>query len=252
MRVIIIEDEKLAADYLEQTLLVVEKEIEIIGKLTSVRDSIKWLQENTSDLIFMDINLSDGMCFKIFDELTIKTPIIFTTAYDQYAIKAFKLNSIDYLLKPIDKKELISSISKYKELFKSAESTSVNFTDLINAINKEKQEYQDRFVIYAGQKIKVVKTIDVAYFYSIVGDTFLCTKNKENLSLDYSLDKLETLLDPSRFYRINRQFIINFDAIRNMYVHTKSRIKLELEPASSEETIVSINRSADFKRWLGK
>lgn len=252
MRVVIIEDEKLAADYLEKTLLSIEKDIEVIAKIPSVRESVIWLQENEADLIFLDINLSDGMCFKIFDQVTVKTPIIFTTAYDQYAIKAFKLNSIDYLLKPIDKQELTLSLSKFKELYKAAEKSSVNFTDLINALNSTKQNYQDRFVIYAGQKIKVVKTTDIAYFYSIDGDTFLCSNSKENYSLEYSLDKLETMLDPAQYFRINRQFFVNLDAIKNMYIHTKSRIKLELNPPYSEEIVVSLNRCSDFRKWLGK
>lgn len=252
MRVVIIEDEDLAAKYLEKMLLDIEKDIEVIAKIASIRESAKWLQENAADLIFLDINLSDGMCFKIFDHVTVKTPIIFTTAYDQYAIKAFKLNSVDYLLKPIDKHELALSLAKFKELHKTAEKSSLNFTDLINALNSNKLNYQDRFVIYTRQKIKVVKTIDIAYFYSIDGDTFLCSSAKENYSLDYSLDKLETMLDPSQYFRINRQFIVNLDAIKNMFIHTKSRIKLELNPPFSDETVVSINRCADFRKWLGK
>ena len=249
MNVLIIEDEKLAANNLEKMLHQIDKNINVQCKIDSIEESVKWLNNNTVDLIFLDIHLADGLCFKIFEQIKIKTPIIFTTAYDQYAIKAFKVNSIDYLLKPIEIQELEQSLEKFKELNQAQKTKSIDFERLINFYNK-KIEYQQRFIVRYAQKIKSIKTDDIVYFYVNNENVFLCTKDNSNYSVDYSLDKLGNILNPKDFFRINRQFIVNISSIENMYSLSKSRIKIELKPKPDFETIVSYNRMSDFRKWL--
>lgn len=249
MNVLIIEDEKIAADNLEKILKSIDHDIHVLDKLESIRDSVAWLNQSSVDLIFLDIHLSDGLSFKIFDQVEINIPIIFTTAYDQYAIKAFKLNSVDYLLKPIDKEELVKSLEKYKTLHQKKEVTSVDYQALLNAISGKK-EYQKRFMVYAGSKLKSIKTEEIAYFYSVEKGTYLCTFSNVSYSLSFSLDRVEEMVDPDKFFRINRRFHIHIDAIDNIYTLSKSRIKVELKPKSDEETLVSFNKTHEFRNWL--
>ncbi len=251
MNVIIIEDEKLAAQNLEKLLLDMDKSIQIQAKIGTVREAVGWLIQNKTDLIFLDIQLSDGISFKIFEKVEVKTPIIFTTAYDHYAIKAFDVNSIAYLLKPIKQKELERSLKKFKEnIFEKAQ--TIDYSMLLNLISNKLPEYQKRFIINAGQKIKTIAVEDIAYFYVIEKSVFLCTHQNERFALEYSLDNLETILDPTVFFRINRQHIIHISAIANMYNLSNRSIKIELKPPSEQETIVSILRLSDFKKWLNR
>jgi len=250
-KVLIIEDEKPAADYLEYQLKQLDPEIEVLAKLATVRESVEWLSLEKSDLVFMDIHLADGNCFSIFDQVEVKTPVIFTTAYDQYAIKAFKVNSIDYLLKPIDENDLRKSLEKFHQLRASSSPDIAAITAVIRDMAK-KPDYQQRFMVYAGEKIRAVRAMEIAYFYISEKEVFLCTFDGRNYGLDYSLDKIEGLIDPDLFFRINRKFIINFDAIENMYNLSGSRIKVILKPASNEETIVSFHRISAFKKWLNR
>ena len=249
MKVLIIEDEKIAANNLEKMLYEIDKSIHVQRKIDSIEESVNWINNNTADLIFLDIHLADGLCFKIFEQVKVKTPVIFTTAYDQYAIRAFKVNSIDYLLKPIEIQQLEQSLNKFKELDELHNEKSTDFEALINFFNK-KINYQERFIVRYAQKIKTIKTDEIAYFFVSSQNTFLCTKSNNNYPLDYSLDKLENIVDPKDFFRVNRQFIINISSIENMYSLSKSRIKLELKPEPNSEIIVSYNRAGDFKRWL--
>ncbi len=250
IRILIIEDEKIAADHLEKMLMSIDSTFQILKKIESVRDAVNWIQNNLVDLIFLDIQLSDGISFSIFDQIDVKTPIIFTTAYDQYAIKAFKTNSIDYLLKPIDKLELEQSIKKFKEI-KYDPKNNINIGEIINQL-KSPVEYQTRFLIYAGQKIKTIKTSDIAYLYVSDKGVFVCTKDDKHYNIDYTLEKLEELLDPMNFFRINRQFIIHIDSIENMFPYSKSRIKIELRPSTDMEVIVSFSNAHAFKKWLNR
>jgi len=249
MKVLIIEDEKIAANNLEKMLHQVDKNIHVQRKIDSIEESVNWLSGNTADLIFLDIHLADGLCFKIFEQIKINTPVIFTTAYDKYALSAFKVNSIDYLLKPVELQQLEQSLNKFKELSQLHNGKSIDFDALISYFNK-KITYQERFIVRYAQKIKSIKTNDIAYFYINAENTFLCTKSNNNYPLDYSLDKLEIIIDPKDFFRINRQYIVNISSIENMYSLSKSRIKLELKPKPDREVIVSFNRAVDFKRWL--
>lgn len=249
MKVLIIEDENFAAEKLEMMLKEIDPTIEIIAKLGSIKESVKWLLQNSADLLFLDIQLSDGISFSIFDQVAVNTPVIFTTAYDQYAIKAFQLNSISYLLKPIRKSDLADSFQKFRNL-KSA--FSIDFDALLSQIQGKQPDFKKRFLIQIGEKIRKVEASEIAYFYAMEKGCFLRTFPGNNYPSEYTLDKLETLLDPARFFRINRKYLVNMDAISNMLAWSRGRVKLELKPKTDEEfdTIVSIDRSSDFKKWL--
>jgi two-component system, LytTR family, response regulator LytT len=249
MRIIIIEDELKIAHYLQDLLLEIEPQISVLAKLATVAESVSWLKAHTCDLIFMDINLGKELAFKIFEQVEVKTPVIFTTAYDQYALQAFKVNSLDYLLKPIDKQALNQSLQKYK-LWQ--EPASLNLNNLLAAFQKPTQEYQKRFMATSGEKIVSVKTEEIAYFAGHQRYVFLVNFKNEQYLVDFTLEKLEELLNPYQFFRINRQFIVNFEAIKNMYAYLRGRIKLELNPPSKEDTVVSIERATAFKQWLNR
>jgi len=249
MRVLIVEDETIAADKLERMLNDVDPSIEVAGKTGSIKESVRWLLENQVDLIFLDIQLSDGISFKIFEQIPVNTPVIFTTAYDQYAIKAFQLNSISYLLKPVRKSDLEESLHKFRQL-RSA--FSIDFDALLSQLQGKDPEFKKRFLIQIGEKIRKIEVADVAYFYVLEKAVYLKTREGQSYPVEYPLDKLENLIDPSRFFRINRKYLVSMDSIANMVAFSRGRVKLELKPDASEEfdTIVSIERSPDFKKWL--
>jgi len=249
MKVLIIEDEEFAAEKLEQMLLQINPSIDVLAKLGSIAESVKWLMNHTADLIYLDIQLSDGISFSIFEQVTINTPVIFTTAYDQYAIKAFQLNSISYLLKPIRKSELADSLQKYESL-KSA--FSIDFENLLATIQGREPGYKKRFLIQLGEKIRKVELSEVAYFFVLEKAVYLRTFKGKSYPVDYTLDKLESLINPEKFFRINRKYIVSTDSIFDMVAYSRSRVKLELTPKADGEadTIVSIDRSPDFKKWL--
>jgi DNA-binding LytR/AlgR family response regulator len=251
MKAVIVEDEKLAAERLEGLIKEIDPSWEIIARLASVEQSIKWLKNNTADLIFLDIQLEDGLSFSIFDKIKIDTPIIFTTAYDQYAIRAFKLNSIDYLLKPIKKSELIESLQKFNN-FKTP--YLMDYKEIFESILKKEISYKKRFLIQYGQKIKRVDANEIAYFYAMEKNVFLMTFQKNTYPIDYTLDKLIQIIDPDKYFRINRKLIVNINSIKTMIPYSRSRIKLVLEPAEAKEieALVSVERSSDFKKWMDK
>ena len=251
MTTVIIEDEKLAQERLEDLIKQIDPSIEVAAKITSVEASVKWLKKNKPDLIFLDIQLEDGLSFKIFDKMTIDVPVIFTTAYDQYAIKAFKLNSIDYLLKPIRKTELEEALNKYKNI---KTSYLRDFEDIFKSIVNKEVSYKKRFLIQYGQKIKKVEIEEIAYFYAMEKNVFMTTFEGSNYPVNYSLDKLADVIDPEKYFRINRKMIINFDAIKNMIPYSRSRIKIELNPSDPKkvEALVSVERVSSFKEWLDK
>jgi two-component system, LytTR family, response regulator LytT len=251
MKVLIIEDEILAADKLEQMLLEVNPSIKILAKLDSINESAKWLSQNTADLIFLDIQLSDGISFSIFEQVDINTPIIFTTAFDQYAIKAFKLNSISYLLKPIRKIDLAESLNKF-HLLKSA--FTIDFESLRDQILGRETDFKKRFLIQIGDKMKKIEVSEIAYFFVLEKGIYIKTFGGNSYPVEYPLDKLESLVDPSVFFRINRKYLINVNSISRMLAYSRARVKIELEPKADDEfdSVVSIDRSADFKKWLDK
>jgi DNA-binding LytR/AlgR family response regulator len=220
-----------------------------LDKLGSIKESTKWLFGNSADLIFLDIQLSDGISFSIFEQVSINTPVIFTTAYDEYAIKAFQLNSISYLLKPIRKNDLAESLQKYRSL-KSA--LSIDFDLLLANIQGRDPDYKKRFLIQIGEKIRKIEVSEIAYFYVLDKGVYMRTFQGNSYSIEYTLDKLETILNPSSFFRINRKYLVNMDSITNMVAYSRGRVKLDLKPNVDDEleTVVSIDRSTEFKKWL--
>jgi len=250
MKVVIIEDEHLAALNLSRMLQEIDPGITIMDSLDSVKKSVEWLQNNSPELIFMDIHLSDGSSFTIFERVDIHVPVIFTTAYDQYAIKAFKFNSVDYLLKPIDKEELQQAIDKYKRYTYSHEKDGLNFKGLIEQLKGK--DYKQRFVINIANKIKTVSVDDIAYYFVNEKNNFFATAGGKHYPLEYSLDKLEKMVDPSFFFRVSRQFMVNIKAIKEVQVYSKSRLRLILDPPFQEEVFVSFNKSPEFRKWLDR
>lgn len=251
MNVVIIEDETHAAEKLERQLKELDHNINVIAKIESVRNSVSWLKENKPDLIFLDIHLSDGLCFRIFDEVEIKTPIIFTTAYDQYAIQAFKVNSVDYLLKPINKFDLAASYEKFNEFHQGG--ALFDYSTLKNMIgDMREKKYQSRFLVVQGDTIKTILVENIAYFFAEGKYAFLVDKEGERYLIDTTLEKLVSNLDPDEFFRINRGVIVHLDSIKKMNTWFSRRIKLELIPPFEKETIVSTERVKDFKEWLNQ
>jgi DNA-binding LytR/AlgR family response regulator len=250
MRIFIIEDEQPAAERIRKMVLELLPEAIIPEIPVSISSAVRWLKTNPApDLILMDIHLSDGPSFEIFNEVQVASPIIFVTAYDQYALDAFKLNSIDYLLKPVKKEELQRSIEKYRQL---TNYNTAQISELLKQMgsNKSSKELQKRIIIRYGDTIKMVEIADVAYFYTEDKINFLCTKDNLRYPIDQNLDELESIIDPSIFFRINRQFIVNISAIDKMLAWSKSRVKIILKPSTEIETIVSTERSPHFKEWL--
>jgi len=255
MKIIIIEDEQLAAKRLLELILKYDPEIEILGKFDSIERSVEWFNSNpTPDLIFMDIQLADGLCFEIFEQSMITSPIIFTTAYDQYAIKAFKVNSIDYLLKPIDFDELSTAIEKFKNIHfekkpENISSKTIAFDKVLQLLTKE---YKSRFVIKVGEHIKSIQVEDISCFYSLEKASFLQTTENSNYVLDYSLEQIESLLNPDDFFRVNRKYIINLKAIADIISYSNSRLKIIIKGNNDEDITVSREKVKSFKAWLEK
>jgi len=248
MKVIIIEDESYAAEKLERQLKTIDRNITILAKLESVEDAVDWLRNNSAELIFLDIHLGDALSFKIFEKVEVKTPIIFTTAYDQYAIQAFKLNSIDYLLKPVSKGDLQQALDKFSE--NQPNRQEVDYRQLLESL--QQPDFQKRFMVYTGDKIKTIPVEEVAYFFAEGKYCYLISTDKTEYLIDQTLDKLEALLNPDSFFRINRQFIVSLSSIDEMYTYPKGRVKMVLKPHNKKEAIVSVDRSPEFKKWLNR
>ncbi|MBD3889934.1 LytR/AlgR family response regulator transcription factor [Olleya marilimosa] len=250
MKVIIIEDEKPSARRLKRMLESIDITTETM--LHSVEESIQWFNTNAHpDLIFLDIQLSDGLSFEIFDQVEVKSAIIFTTAYDEYALQAFKLNSIDYLLKPIDEEDLEAAVAKYKTRLPQKNNIALDFEDikklLVNPIDRV---YKKRFSVKVGQHLKLVNIDDVECFYSENKGTYLYTTEGRNYLLDTTLEALENELEPETFFRINRKFYININAIKDIISYTNSRLQIKLNNFNEDEVIVARERVKDFKNWL--
>ena len=249
LKVLIVEDEALAAIRLETLLKEIPEAIAIAGRTESVEGTVAWLENNQADLIFMDIHLSDGMSFQVFEKCEVKAPVIFTTAYDQYAIKAFQTNGIGYLLKPFELADLQKAIEKFSTFYQAGK---VDYDALASALKNRDPGYQKRFLVYAGDKIQTIQAENVAYFMAEQKAVFLFSKEGKRYLVDFSLDKLEGMLDPEVFFRINRQFILNISSIGTMYPVSKGRVKITLDPESPKDAIVSVDRSSRFKSWLNQ
>jgi DNA-binding LytR/AlgR family response regulator len=246
---LIIEDEQLAATRLISLLKKLDAGIEIAGIVDTIESAVNWLKNHQKpDLIMLDIQLGDGISFEIFKKVKIDSHVIFTTAYDEYAIKAFELNSIDYLLKPVDENKLAISLGKYKRISSLAE--KINIEKVIAAFEVRSDKFKKRFIVSIANKIKVIDTGEIAYFYSKEKNTFLCSSDNRHYPLEFSLDHIEMLVDPELFFRINRQFIVSFKTISKIEIMSKSRIRIETNPACKEEMLVSTARTSDFRDWL--
>lgn len=246
MNVWIIEDEEAAARRLEKLVTSIDSAMLITRRMDSIIETLTAIQEGPlPDLLFLDIQLADGLSFEIFNHTKIDKPIIFTTAYDQYAIQAFKVNAIDYLLKPIKKVELERSIQKFKDW---TNTETFNYGKLAEILRKDKPS--QRFLLKVGQRLRLVDTADAAYFFSEDKITFLVDWKGQRYALDQSLEKLEESLDADQFFRVNRQFIIHLKSIGEMIAYSKSRVKILLAPSTKPEVVVSTERSPHFKRWL--
>jgi DNA-binding LytR/AlgR family response regulator len=248
MTALIVEDEKPAARRLANLLTEVDPDIQIMATTDAVETTLEWLASNPlPQIIFMDIHLADGSSFSIFKKMKIDSPVIFVTAYDEYALEAFKVNSIDYLLKPVKKENLETAIQKYKNM-----KQSFVYPDLENLGEDPLPRYKNRFVIKLGNKIKTVPIEEIAYFISKDKLSFICDKEGKSYPIDLSLDKLEGLIDPELFFRVNRQIITHNDAITDIQTSAKSRIQLTLHPPCQIEAIISSERASLFKKWLKK
>lgn len=251
MNIIIIEDEKPAARLLQRK---VEKlGLQVNTLLHSVEESIEWFNSNTHpDLIFLDIQLSDGLSFEIFETINIKSAVIFTTAYDEYALRAFKLNSIDYLLKPIDEDDLEIAVNKFKSRNATAPNLSLDFEMIKKMlVNPAERTYKKRFTIKMGQQLKMINIEEVECFFSENKGTYLHTFDNRDYLLDITLEQLETELDPKDFYRVSRKFIVPMKAIKEIQLYSNSRLKVILPTYKDDEVIVARERVNDFKEWLG-
>jgi DNA-binding LytR/AlgR family response regulator len=252
MKVLIVEDEVPAAKQLKNLIIAQNSSIEIVQQLDSIEATVQYL--NTApiiDLIFMDIQLADGLSFVIFEQTNITVPVIFTTAYDQYALKAFKVNSIDYLLKPIDENELCKAIEKYEQLYKN---TTINFSEKLSLLIKEinTTKYKERLLIKRGQQLSYLKTQNTAFCYADGKLCYAVDFNGIKFLLESNLSQLEEQLQPSQFYRINRHLLVNIEAVKKVHTWIGGRLKLEIAPSTTTETVVSRERVNGFKDWLGR
>jgi len=256
MKVLIIEDEPFAQEELRRLLQNIDGQIEIVEMIDSVEDSIEWLQLNEApDLIFLDIQLADGLSFDIFKKTRVQSPVIFTTAYDQYAIKAFELNSIDYLLKPVEIKNLRKAYEKYKNIKaqfsgKAQEMVNISRSQLEGLLERTKKEFKSRFVVRTGNLIRHITTNDIAYFYAEDNVVFLITNNNERHIVEYSIEEISKALNPKEFFRLNRAFVTSINAINKVHKYINSRLKLELKPKCEKEAIISRKRVNDFLEWM--
>ncbi|WP_394971229.1 LytR/AlgR family response regulator transcription factor [uncultured Croceitalea sp.] len=250
MKAIIIEDEKPAARRLGR--LLGQLNVNVSTMLHSVEESIEWFQNNEHpELIFLDIQLSDGLSFEIFDVIEVRSAIIFTTAFDEYALQAFKLNSIDYLLKPIDDEELEKAVKQYRDFKPEKERISVDFEDIKKLlVNPLEREYKKRFTTRVGQHLKIINADEVECFFSENKGTYAATLDGRNYLLDTTLENLEEELSPKMFFRVSRKFYVNINHINDIISYTNSRLQIKLNHFKEQEIIVSRERVKDFKLWL--
>jgi two-component system, LytTR family, response regulator LytT len=252
MQILILEDEEQALNRLQKLIAEVVPDAIVAGYAVSVQGAVEWLENNVMpDLIFMDIQLADGNSFQLFNKVKINCPVIFTTAYEDYALQAFKVNSVDYLLKPIDKMDVKRAIDKLK-LLQGSRSFTVDYSQILKTIQPPEKKYKDRFIIKLGDTIKSISLPDVAYFYTENKANFVCTNDGKRFPVDFNLDQIEQMVNPKNFFRINRQFIIGHHAIEEMKAHTRSRVIVKLSPPSKLDTVVAIDRATDFRNWLSE
>ena len=255
MTILIIEDEELAVKRLKGILKEVAPTAIVVADTDSIESSVEWLQKNIApDLILMDIELNDGQSFEIFDLVEVKSTVIFTTSYDEYAIKAFKVNSADYLLKPIEKEDLAAALKKYEGLKEHYSSSHSIVEQLIKGLQQSmhSREYRNRFLVKQGSKLMSVNVSDIAYFYTDGRLKYFKTNDNKKFVIDYSLEELDTMLEPGTYFRINRSFSVSVTSVAKIDDFFGQRLILDLKPAIEKEVLVSRERVTDFKKWMGK
>lgn len=258
MKILIVEDEELAAKKLTKTVNSVDENAEIIGISDSIQGTVEWLNNNPApDLILMDIELADGQSFEIFGLTEVKSPVIFTTSYDEFALQAFKVNSIDYLLKPVQKEDLEAALNKYKQLkniYKEEKKEEVNLEQIVKELQQKLQpkEFRKRFLVKHGQKLLSIEIDEIAYFFSDGRLNFFKTFDNRKFVVDYTMDEMEEMLDPDKYFRISRSFYVSINSIDQIHDYFGNRLLLHLNPAVEKEAIVSREKVSDFKKWMGK
>ncbi|MGE5429891.1 MAG: LytR/AlgR family response regulator transcription factor [Syntrophomonadaceae bacterium] len=251
MKVLIIEDEVLTSRRLKQLIELADNTIEVLGTLDSIEACVEWFSNNPPpDLIFMDIQLSDGLCFEIFNRVTVDSPVIFTTAFDEYAIQAFRVNSLDYLLKPVKPLDLERSLDKFNRLKNPAPFSAKEIRDVLKKISLNQRVYKTGFLIKTGQAYQRIGCQEIAYFHSENKLTYLVLFSGKKYMTDYTLDVLEKELNPADFYRISRQFIVGVNSVESVHNYFGGSLKLKLNPESQEDVIVSRRRTSAFKEWM--
>jgi len=251
MNYIIIEDERLSAERLAGMVHRLFPDFVLVKTLDSVKSAVKWLSNNEHPhLAFFDIQLADGLSFEIFEQVSIEFPVIFTTAFNEYAIKAFKVNSIDYLLKPIDEDELKSAVRKFQSNINKP--SKIGNEAIAMALTQLTNNYKSRFLVKVGEHLRMIEIGEVALFISMEKSTFLRTYNGRDFGIDFTLEQIEGLVDPKKFFRVNRKFIVDIKSIQDIIAYSNSRLKLKLAVATDEDVIVSRERVGEFKEWLEK
>ncbi len=250
MKIVIIEDEAVAARRLQKLVIALEPGVEVLAMLDSVESAVNWCIHNPSpDLFFMDIQLADGISFEIIEQVDIKAPIIFTTAFDEYAIKAFSVNSIDYLLKPIESENLERALKKFKL---GNQKNNVDLKGILAELITGKTNYRERFLVKKGDSFFPLMIGEIAYFYAEEKLVFAKTKTNQRFIIEYTLDNLEGIINPENFYRANRQFFLSIDAVIQVKNSFNGKLKAIVTPNAEEEIIISREKAQTFKNWLGK
>jgi two-component system response regulator LytT len=259
MKILIVEDEDLAVKKLKKTLQSVDETASVVGEADSIKTTVNWLQNNPApDLILMDIELADGQSFEIFNHVQVKSPVIFITSYDEYALKAFKVNSVDYLLKPVQKEDLQAALEKYRQIKKmyttEPATQQVLIEDLVKELQQKLQtkEFRKRFLVKHGQKLVSIEVDDIAYFFSDGRLNFFKTLDNKKFVVDYTMDELNEMLDPEKYFRISRSFFISVNSVAQIHDYFGNRLMLQLKPETDKEAIVSREKVTEFKNWLGK
>lgn len=257
MNVLIIEDEELAVKKLTSVLAEVAPEAKLEADLDSIEGAVNWLNSHPApDIIFMDIELVDGQSFEIFERVDVKSPVIFTTSYDEFAIQAFRVNSVAYLLKPVEREDLQAALDKYAQLkdFYSTKAPGFSISSLVDELQARMQPkgYRRRFLVKYGNRLTSVDAGDIAYFFTQNRVNFFRTHDNKKLVVDYSLEELEEMIDPADFFRINRSYIVSVKAVEKIDEYFGQRIALQLRPNADEQVIVSREKVTPFKTWMGK
>ncbi|MDO6605628.1 DNA-binding response regulator, LytR/AlgR family [Arenibacter palladensis] len=254
MKILLVEDEDLAVKKLRKTLEAVDPGIEVIGTTDSIKATVQWLKDNPApELILMDIELADGQSFEIFNLIDVNGPVIFTTSYDEFALKAFKVNSVDYLLKPIQKDELEAAINKFRRL-KGTENPNTDFDSLVRELQQKLQpkEYRKRFLVKQGQKLISIEIEEISYFFSDGRLNFFKTTDNRTFVVDYTMEELEEMLDNQKYFRISRSFYVSINSVDKIEDYFGNRLLLGLKPPVDKQALVSREKVTAFKKWMGK